>query len=423
MEAKERSYVAYGLLDEVLRKGAYSSIELNKKLNALDDERDKAFVTRLFYGVLSKNTQLEYILSRLTTKRPKPAPTLAIKMGAYMLLYMDVPDYAVINTQVDLVKRLGKKEVSGFVNAVLRKVKTVTLPLKSGNKIKDISVNYSCPEWIVKLLVKDYGADFTTAYLSAKLPEKTHIRANLNVISDDEFKKKYPQLEQSTYGLYASKNELNKIPSKEYIIQSLSSCYAVRYFASGLTSDDSVLDLCSAPGGKAVQLRQLTGASVLACDIHPHRVELIKAYAKKTGTTLQTAVNDATAVNNEWIEKFDSVICDVPCSGLGVIFSKPDIMLSRSSEDISALSEMQLSILSTASKYVKKGGTLCYSTCTVTKKENEGVIKAFLAKNSNFSVETAQIENASADENGYLKLYPQTHGCDGFFVVKLRRNE
>lgn len=418
MEAIERSYIAFGLLDEVLRKGAYSSIELNKTLNGIKDERDKAFITRLFYGVLSKNEQLEYYLSSLTNKRPKPAVALIIKMGAYMLRYMDAPDYAVISTLVELTKKVGKKELSGFVNAVLRRVNTVQLPPKESNKVKDISVNYSCPEWIVKLLCADYGAKFAKEYLSAKLPDKTHIRPNLNKITLDELAKSLPDAERSEYGIFVTHAQLKSIKKENYIIQSLSSCMAVNYYAEGISENSKVLDLCSAPGGKAVYLRQLTGAEVTACDIHEHRVNLIKSYAKNTGTELAVMQNDATVYRKEFNEAYDTVICDVPCSGLGVIYSKPDIMLTRKPEDISSISRLQLEILNTASKYVKKGGTLCYSTCTVVKAENDGVVNEFLKNNLNFTVEEGK--NA---ENGYLRIFPHIHGADGFFVVKLRRNE
>ncbi len=417
MEAIERSLIAYGLLDDVLRKGAYSSIELNKTLSTLKDERDKAYVTKLFYGVLSKNIQLEYYLSRLIQKRPKPAAALIIKMGAYMLNFMDAPDYAVINTLVELIKRLGKRELSGFINAVLRRVKTVELPPLDSNAIKDISVNFSCPEWIVKVLVDENGVKFAKDYLGADLPEKTHIRANLNILSHAQLAEKLPYAEQTNYGFFVTHAQMKELNSSEYVIQSLSSCIAANYYAEGLANDSKVLDLCAAPGGKSVYLRQLTGASVTACDLHAHRVSLIRSYAKKTGTNISVMQNDATVYKEEFFESFDAVICDVPCSGLGVLFSKPDVLLSKTPEDLLSLSRLQGKILSVAAKYVKKGGALLYSTCTVTKTENECVVEAFLNQNNDFVLEKGKI----ADEKGYVKLYPQTHGCDGFFVAKLRR--
>jgi 16S rRNA (cytosine967-C5)-methyltransferase len=250
------------------------------------------------------------------------------------------------------------------------------------------------------------------------MPEKTHIRANLNAITSDELIKLLPSADKSEYGLFVTHNELKKLKKEQFIIQSLSSCIAANYYAIGVDKSAKVLDLCSAPGGKAVYLRQLTGASVIACDIHEHRVELIKSYAKNTRTEITALKNDATVFNSEFEEKFDLVIADVPCSGLGVIYSKPDLMLSKKPEDIEALSVLQKKIISTAAKYVKKGGVLCYSTCTVTKKENDGVVKAFLNENDNFKLETTE-----KAKDGLLRLFPHEGGCDGFFVARFRREK
>ena len=187
METIERNLITARLLSKVFTDGAYSAIELNKTLNQIPDGRDRAFVTRLFYGVLAKNTQLDYILSCLTDKRPKQIIRTVLKMGFYMLRYMEVPDYAVISTQVALTKKLGKKELSGLVNAVLRASTAVVLPIKDKNIAKEISVNYSCPEWIVKRLIEQKGKDFTISFLSASLTEKTHIRLNERVFSAEDF--------------------------------------------------------------------------------------------------------------------------------------------------------------------------------------------------------------------------------------------
>ena len=175
MRTAERNLIVTELLLKVYG-GAYSSIELNKALNALRDERDKAYVSRLFYGVLSKNVQLDYILSVLAPKKPKPKVALVIKTGIYMLRYMDEPDYAVIDTQTELVKKLGKKELAGFVNAVLRKSNDVKIPITTKDKAFETSVNFSCPLWITAKLIAQYGLDFTRAFLGAILTDKTHVR-------------------------------------------------------------------------------------------------------------------------------------------------------------------------------------------------------------------------------------------------------
>lgn len=174
------------------------------------------------------------------------------------------------------------------------------------------------------------------------------------------------------------------------------------------------------PGGKAVYLAQL-GADVTACDIHPHRVKLIESYAKRMGVKLKAEVSDALKYRSDFSEKFNCVVCDVPCSGIGVMFSKPDVIINRKEGDVGALSALQYSILTTAAAYVADGGQLNYSTCTVFKEENEDIINRFLNENSNFILEKAACAHVSADGDGFVRLFPKTHNCDGFFVAKLRR--
>lgn len=421
MRTAERNLIVTELLLKVYG-GAYSSIELNKALNALRDERDKAYVSRLFYGVLSKNVQLDYILSVLAPKKPKPKVALVIKTGIYMLRYMDEPDYAVIDTQTELVKKLGKKELAGFVNAVLRKSKDVKIPITTKDKAFETSVNFSCPLWITAKLIAQYGLDFTRAFLGAILTDKTHVRINTDKISEEDFKAKLSYFNETPCGLFADYAELKKIDSSLYTFQSLASGLAVKYYAAGLETGAKVLDLCAAPGGKSVYMAQLMKAEVTACDLYPHRVELIRSYARRMGVNLTAMQNDATKYRPEFFEKFDCVICDVPCSGLGVMFSKPDVTFNRSEKDITALNDIQYAILSQAAKYVKKGGFLNYSTCTVLREENEDIVKRFLSGQSGFSLVCAEADGVKADEDDFVRLFPHTHGCDGFFVAKLRRD-
>ncbi|MFR5063108.1 MAG: 16S rRNA (cytosine(967)-C(5))-methyltransferase RsmB [Christensenellales bacterium] len=418
MNTAERNLIAARLLMKVYG-GAYSSIELNRTLSQLSDERDRAYVSRMFYGVLSKNTQLDYILGRLTERKPKLAAAVVIKMGIYMLRFMDAPDYAVLNTQVELIKRLGKKELSGFVNAVLRRSADVILPISAKDAVFEISVNYSCPEWIVDRLISQYGEAFTRDFLSSRLPEKTHVRVNEDKINKENFIA-LTGGDGSPCGVYSDYAALKKLPANYYAVQSLSSVLAAEYYSAGLKKGDKTLDLCAAPGGKAVYLAQL-GADVTACDIHPHRVKLIESYAKRMGVKLKAEVSDALKYRSDFSEKFNCVVCDVPCSGIGVMFSKPDVIINRKEGDVGALSALQYSILTTAAAYVADGGQLNYSTCTVFKEENEDIINRFLNENSNFTLEKAACAHVSADGDGFVRLFPKTHNCDGFFVAKLRR--
>lgn len=420
MDSLDRNLIALKALSAVYREGAYSNIALNEQLNEVKGEKDKAYITRLFYGVLGKETQLEYLLSRLTAKRPKPVAVIIIKMGLYLLRYMSQPDYAVIDTQVRLASRVGKRDLGGFINAVLRKSNTVKLPIKDRNPIFEISVNCSCPMWLVEVLLQSYGETFTREFLSAQIPDKTHIRLNERVMSSEKFIE-LTSGESSGVGYYVNYLKLKSLPARAYAVQSKASALACHYYSIGVKEGDEVLDLCSAPGGKAMFMASVAKAKVTACDIHPHRVKLIESYAQKQNLTVKTMVNDATVHRPEFAEKFDCVIVDAPCSGIGVIHSKPDITFNRSISEIEQLSALQLSILSSASAYVKKGGQLNYSTCTVIKDENEKVVEKFLETNSDFYLEHAQGEVIGCGNDGYVRLYPQTDNCDGFFVAKLRR--
>lgn len=420
MNTAERNLIAVKLLVKVYG-GAYSSIELNRELREIPDERDRAYVARLFYGVLDKSVQLDYIVSKLTKKRPKPVVCVVIKTGIYMLRYMDEPSYAIVNTQTEIIKKLGKRELAGFVNAVLRASETVKVPIQAKDKAFELSVNYSAPEWIARKLIKEYGCDFARDFLAAELTDKTHVRVNEKEISKQAFKALLPSAEESSCGFFVSYGELKKLNPSLYVVQSLASALAVECYACGVDRELKTLDLCAAPGGKAVYFASLTGADITACDIHRHRVELIKSYAKSTGVKLKAIQNDATVFAPAFENAFDCVICDVPCSGVGVIKNKPDVMLNRKEEDISSLAELQYKILSTACRYVKSGGTLCYSTCTVFKEENDDIANKFLAENPGFEKLPAGCEKAKADDDGYVRLYPQINGCDGFFVAKFRR--
>ncbi len=410
MTNAERNLITANALLEVYRQGAYSSLTLNKVLSPLE-KQDKAYVTRLFYGVLSKDIQLNYILSKLTQKPPKPVVRVVIKMGLYMLRYMDMPAYSVIDNQVELTKKLGKRELAGFVNAVLRKNDTVILPINTGDFIVDTSVNYSAPQWLVELLLKDYGKTFTERFFSAKIDERTHIRHNPSKIEELDFEKILPFAQRTDSGYLVNHVHLKSVPSALYTIQSRSSILACKRYCEGEREGIKVLDTCAAPGGKSVLIAQLLNAKVTACDIHEHRVKLIDSYANRMGVKINAIVSDATEKNGALVNGFDMVICDVPCSGIGVIHSKPDVLLNRKKEDIEELSTLQKQILENSATYVKKGGALCYSTCTIVKAENERVVEEFLSNHPEFSL-----------EGDYLRLYPQRDGCDGFFVAKMRRN-
>ena len=400
----------FSLLKKTVNEKAYGSIELNKALESLPDKTENPYITALFYGVLQKSLQLDYILDKLCNKPPQSSIKLILKMGLYKLRYMDVPDYAAVNGAVELCKSLGKGGASGFVNAVLKKSGSVELPQISDEHT--LSVNASVPEFLVNLLSADYGFEFAKDLLTAKIDTRTHIRRNGLKIPQREFDEKYAFLAQNSTecGYYVTHNDMQKLEKGDYIIQSLSSMLVAEKFFR--ENDKTVLDLCAAPGGKAVYTYELHGGNVAitACDIHSHRVELIKKYAAKTGADITAMVSDATVFNSEFESKFDCVICDVPCSGIGVICKKPEILLKITPEDLDEIEKTQRAILRAAARYVKTGGRLCYSTCTVLKRENDGVIENFLKEHSEFAIDGEP-----------MRLFPHLGGHDGFYAVTMKK--
>ena len=411
MNNYQRQRKIYDMLGEVYFGDAYSGIALSRHIGSVPPD-DRAFVTRVFYGVIEKNNYLEYAVSHLTKSPPRPKIALILKIGLYQLYFTSQPDYAVVSASVELTKSIGKKQLAGFVNAVLKNYRGVVFPGKE-NQLAYLTVQGGAPEWLASKLLRRYGFDFACEMLTAKLPLLTHIRHNPAKISREEFEKKYDLTEKSSRGYYVTAEQMHKMQPDEYTAQSLASIYAAEFYIKGLAGGKT-LDLCAAPGGKAVLMAQSGGFDVTACDIHPHRLELIEKYARRMGVSLTLRLSDATVAEKSWIEAFGLVVCDVPCSGIGVAASKPDVMLRKTAEECAALPELQKKILETAALYVKPGGRLCYSTCTVLQEENQDVVEEFLRSHGEFETE-------KADDDGIMSLFPNTDGCDGFFAARMRR--
>ena len=418
---------AYECLSSIYREKSFSSITLNETLNKTSKD-DKKLVTKIVYGVLDKDIELDYIINKFTSS-VKPAILPIIKIGVYCLKYLSIPDYALVNECVNLTKKIGKTGISGFVNAVLKNIaKSIKEEKIEYPKSFDenLSIRYSYPLWAVKMIINDYGKDEAEKIISfCPTHNLTHIRINKKRINYTNFKE---LLEKNNIKYVNSllkdafyvEGMAEKIKSDLYTVQSASSMFVCK--SVDLRNEEKLLDVCAAPGGKSVYLASLVNAEVTACDIHPHRLKLIESYAKRMGETVKVELNDATIYSAKFESKFDKVLCDVPCSGFGVLESKPDIKLFRTENDIFALSGLQLKILTNCSRYVKIGGSLIYSTCTIFKKENEEVIKNFLESTKGFEVETVIIEsNLEKNLNGYIQFLPYKHEVDGFFIAKLKR--
>lgn len=417
---------AYKILSKVYQDGTYSNM-------AFLGERVSDMSTRLVYGTLEENVKIDYILSQLIEKKPQKSVLTLLKIGTYALLNLsDVPKFAIVSECVEVAKSNGKGGASGFINAVLKKVADGKYSLPKESDENYLSVTYSKPQWFCDKLEKQYGKEVARIVLSAKSTTLEHIRINSRMAteSDVEFllKKNKTDFKKSDVGGYIVKanDAVRHMFDKGLVtFQSPSSILAVK--ALGVTDGAQILDICSAPGGKAVYMSELCPhGKVVACDLYPHRVALIQKYKNRMHTPNVKAVQaDACVLNDEWKNTFDFVLCDAPCSCLGTFKKHPDVFLNKDESCISELATTQRQILENAAKYLKVGGAMVYSTCTLFKEENENVVHDFLEKNVDFVLEhISGLEKIDGgkylDNMGMIQILPHDE-YDGFFIAKIRR--
>ena len=405
----------YDILTDVYRQGAYASLALSRRV---DHAANRDFVTRFVYGVLARDTELEFYIGAMVAKKPRGGVAILLKMGMYCVLYMDsVPDYAAVNNTVELAKEVGKRASSGFLNGVLKAFckKRPELPAE---KAARLSVTASVPLGLVKKYVKQYGWDKTYEFLSVVPEEREHMRVDVSRISMKEMCERLeklgvefapdPDLEDALFVRNSPK--LKELYDRGYFTWQ-SKCSMLCCRAAGLVGGEKVLDMCAAPGGKSVYLASLAdGVCVTACDIYHHRLQLIQSYAARMHRSIDVRLMDATVTNVEMNGAFDVVVADVPCSNFGVAAKKPDVYLSKDANTSFALAAVQQSILFNAANYVKSGGKVIYSTCTLLKEENGGIVKDFLKWHPEFVVESER------------QYFPDDKGMDGFYVSVLRRD-
>lgn len=405
---------AYEVLAKIYKEDAFSSIELNKRVVGANNQ---AVVTRLVYGVLQKDTELEYYINSLTAKKPNKTISVLLKLGLYCLKYMDsFPDYAVVDEVVELCQKLGKRQLKGFVNGTLKNFiannKTVELPKDNAQRL---SVEASIPLWLAKAYIKQYGYQKAGEFLNIPEFTKEHIRNNARVWTLDELiedlqRHKTEYTISQANGLFVDNNayirQLNEQGKITY--QSMTSMLAVK--ALDVKDGEKMLDMCSAPGGKAVYASELADIDITACDIHEHRLGLIDSYARRMKAKgIVTRLLDGSVYNEEFEGKFDKILCDVPCSGLGVANKKPDIYLRSNMQKVEELSKLQYSILLNASRYLKEKGRIVYSTCTTLREENYNIVGRFVKENPSWQIVK------------YQNFLPDGKGTDGFFVAVLER--
>lgn len=436
MSVKSTRFTVLELLNK-MDNGAYSNLVLDSMLKASDySDRDKSFISRIFYGILERKITLEFIISMYSDKPLHKLDKVVInilKIGIYQLKYMDsVPDNAAVNETVNLAKQAKKVSAAKFVNAVLRHFirdnKSINYP---EDPIKRLSIEYSCNYELVNTICSDYSYDQAEKFLKASLEQhKNYIRVNTLKTTSDEL-----TTELLNYGIHAEKSPyladclyVDKINNLEncrlfsegyFHIQDLSSQLCCKVLNP--QPNDTIIDLCAAPGGKTLTIAEMLNnkGRIIAADLHEKRVKLISKATERLGIKIiETMQNDAKNYNSQ-IPLADKILCDVPCSGLGVIRSKPEIKYTEL-EKIKKLPDIQYEILSTASQYLKKNGELVYSTCTINKAENDAIIDRFLNEHKNF--EPVEIMQEYKIYNGYkATIFPEHFGCEGFFISKIRK--
>ncbi len=421
---------AFAILQKMERDNAYSTVALRAffakhELSAQDIQLTSALVL----GVTERRITLDYILSQHLSqplKKLKPQVLTILRIGAYQLLYMDkIPVSAAVNEAVKSAKKNGCAFASGLVNAVLRKVANAGLVYpETEDAVFNMSIRYSTPEWLVKHFIASYGDERAISILDSF--EKTKpmcISVNTNRVSVDELRDRLvaaavevEDTEQLTTALML-KNTGNvaELPGFEegyFHVQDLSSQLTCSYLDA--KPGDFVVDTCAAPGGKSftTAYKMNDSGRILSCDMHPFKTEIISESAKRLQLKcIETVCLDARKLKNT-IRGADKVLCDVPCSGLGVIGRKPEIKYKNKAE-MDALPILQAEILESCSEMVKPGGTLVYSTCTLNPSENEIVCRAFLEKHNDFYI-------AEPFNEEFLTIFPN-ETCDGFFIAKMYR--
>lgn len=442
-------YLAYKILFDIEVNGNYSNMALNKYLNedGLDDQ-DKSFVTELVYGIIEKKRYLDYMInkvSKIKVRKMQHSVKLVLKMGVYQLVYMDgMTDYAAINESVNIMKKLDKRSAS-FVNAVLRNIS------RNLDEVKDISLNtvdklaiyYSYENWIVENLVKEYGFERTEAILRA-LSQKPNIYLRVNRTKLRPGQSMDYLVGQIIGRLIDQGLEASRVEGLEEAIKvkGLKSIDKHPLFREGYVSvqdissilvakvmdpkrESRVLDLCAAPGGKSTHIGELmenTG-HLISQDIFDHKIKLMNTYARRLGlNNMEARLGDALVLNDDYIGKFDYVLCDVPCSGMGIVRRKPEIKY-KEEEEVLNLPDLQYQILENASSYLKEGGILIYSTCTIFKQENTDVVDRFLNNHKDYELDDlgSVKEFLGIGDKGLVKILPDRYEMDGFFISRMKK--
>lgn len=439
--AREAAALALFAMQE---DGAWSDGALHQQLAAASlSGRDAALASRLVYGTVQNEMLLDWYLRHFSSVRLKkiaPRVRTCLRIGLYQLILMDkVPAHAAVDETVVLVRRFGRVDnrAVSFANAVLRHaadaVQSGGLPvLDCPDKESYYALRYSHPEWLVRLWSAQFGQKLAGALCAADNADTpVSVRVNLMKTTPEAARaalesagltvQEHPSFEDILLCAGGDVAATAAFQAGEITVQDAASALAAA--VADPKPGDTVLDCCAAPGGKSFAMagRMQGRGSVTACDIYEHKLARIREGAARLGlANIRTALQDASAPRDEWVGAADVVLCDVPCSGLGIIRKKPEIRYKDPAE-LENLPALQAKILQNCAQYVKPGGTLVYSTCTILQRENEDVVRAFLAANSSFTAAPWEHPVCGKREDGMVTLLPPVHQTDGFFIAKLRK--
>ena len=409
---------AYQALCEIIIKRTYSNLYLKEHLNKVD-EKDRGLASNIVYGTLQNHRYVRYQWEYLAKNAVKKEVAILLDMSVYQLFYLEnVPSYAILNEAVDLAKKIEPK-MGSFVNGVLRNVMRNGKRALPKDEMEALAIRYSYPSWLLKMWNAQYGNELMLRTVHAfQQVQRNSVRVNRmqttvdELIATGDFEKGRMCEDALFYIGEAPLATTSYYLDGKVSMQDEASMMVARVMNP--RANDKVLDMCSAPGSKACHMAELMNDKgvVVCCDIHPHRVELIRAGAKRLHLkSLQPIVNDATKLEHLQPQSFDRVLCDVPCSGYGVLGRKSDIKLHMESSDMDTLIPLQYDILKQGAKMLKPQGILVYSTCTLNKKENEKQIERFMKEHPNYKL------------LGMKTIFPHQCQSDGFFIAKLRNDQ
>jgi len=436
---------AVDLLEAIEKNQSYSNLLLNSTIEKNNiSSIDTGLLTELTYGTLQRKMALDYYLKPFikNSKKLEKWVLQLLRMTLYQMVYLDkIPDRAAIFEAVEIAKKRGHKGISGMVNGVLRSIQRQGLPSLEGvsDPIERLSIETSHPEWLVKRWVSQFGFERTKEMCEVNLTAplqtarvnltKTTIRECIEDLDEEGFLiEKSPIIPEAIRSMKGNLAFSRAFKKGMITIQDESSMLAA--YALGPRENELILDACAAPGGKTTHIAEtmkLTGG-VISLDLHEHKVKLINENAKRLGLgNIRTIAMDSRNAGEQFDkEYFDRILLDAPCSGLGVMRRKPDMKYTKKEQDVYQLSTIQQNLLNSVSPLVKKGGILVYSTCTVDKEENENTVSQFLQEHPEFEMdETLKDRMPEAIQplvtDGYLQIFPQDFGSDGFFIASLRK--